>query len=613
MSLLPIESLPVPIKTGEVMGLGTAELPAFPPTWRLGTEPYPGFPLPIGSKALFQPVLSQAARPVAVNEYPTLTTAGYTAGVQAWFAATGEPLGALWLNSGQLSAFQGGEYWYFASKIKRNAVANAYFRHQSYSVQRVFSHANPRNVWSPNLFDQSVQDAWNDAGGFFSFGASAMFPLLTQTPCGMEDTGISQTFTWHPIFATEGPSVLGSAVFATLGPSQQQWLRLEQLEDPVNGNSVNVTQQIQALFPGTDQISALQRTYARRFAEPQNWETQKRDFTTATERQGEIPALNCVPLPSFRVNVDGLVTNYRQAFETHGDFVCMAWKPCEDDESSVWVLNRMRWPRPVMLPDLRPQDVGLPDWFQGDVVWPTSASTAPTVALTADKLIGSGTFNIGSPTTEKFNVWDPWSVFLSYQSVYAKESNVAEVHRERQLNFRSVGGLQINSIPVGQLVPQTAVDAAIASDQFLALGVSALGDFACIGFSAEEAMRNTPPVIWFYGGLAKEFTEPDEVMTCDWQYQCAKIKETGIYVPVKALVGDTFRSLDDEVLTELQANTICDWANAFYNDPNKYLRVGTYYWRDGDGNFIHEQPIYGHTDLVSDFTVTVQFNKWENA
>jgi len=593
--LLPLEALTVAVRTGEVMGHVSAAVPAFPPTYRLGSAQYDGWPLPIGASAVVYPVLSQDVRNRAAGAPYVLDCVG--ADPQQWFAASGDPLGTIAVSSAAVPAINGGEYLYFSSKVKRRVVSDAYWGSYQYIVTRTFTNAQSRNVWVPNLFDEPTQTAWNDAGGY----SSEIIPLLAQEPIGCEDIGTTAAFSAFPAF-TDQYSLLGTAVLGTLDADPRKWLRLGQLEIPTDGNSVIVSAQIETLFPGTEPIAVLQRQCAKRFADPLDWERQQRDFNTAVSRQGDIPALNCVPLPSFRLQTDGVVQDYRQGFQTHGDFTMMAWTPCADDESSVWVLNRIRLPRPVMLPNIKPSTVGLSERFTNDEQWASMTAPAPGIVANPDKLIGESAWPI-LPETGQIGAWFPFLTSLvggSYPSIFATSENVGELTRFKLTTFRSTGGFAQNQYGTGNEVPQDVFDAATASNQFVAIPAQMLGDFPCIGFSVEEAMRNAPAVITLQGFFSEEID--GEIQRFSWKYQCAKV--AGAYQHVKA---ECFGNPD--ALEELEQQTITSWANAFYNDPSKFDVRGVYEWRRAQDLTVWlSQPIYGHIDLVNDFTVSVDFS-----
>lgn len=598
--LLPIEALCVPIQTGQIMGIYTSPIPAvsmqsaalsaFPEIWKLGSAQYDGWPLPVGIKSVAPQVLEQRVRDLTSSPPSALTyAADYTAGADAWYRRTGDAWGVYKATSSADITGIPVRYLYFASKMKRHVVSRAYYGHRSYTVSRVFTGAQTRDYWRLNLFDTATQTAANAAGGWFNYAAStASTSALVDSRPPCEDSGVSYTLTTHPIF-TAGPTVLGTQAMATLGASPHDWLRMSQLEVPVDGSTVDVTAQINALFPGSGGLEQAQRAYAQKFAVPLDWEAQKRDFTVAVERQGEIPALNCVPIPSFETNVSGIVfdSQFRDAFEQHGDFVCMAWKPHETDDSSVWVLNRIRIPSPVPMPPLTPQAMGLPSWFQGARFWVDNAATAPTIALDAGHLVGMTLSPSKGPYREN---WNPLSgEVVSYAPAYRTNENVTAFSHAQQIRALSGGDDRFQPF---------------AATETPALNACKLEEWPCVGFSAEEAMAKTPANLLFGDTLYKYAT----IGASAWSVQVLKMQGSGQYETYSTQVSGTSASQNAEVEAELASDPIAQWANSFYLNPAKYGSVGKYYWKDSLGNFIHEQTIYGHKDLVSDFTVTITFN-----
>lgn len=598
--LLPIEALCVPIQTGQVMGIYTSPIPAvsmqsaalsaFPEIWKLGSAQYDGWPLPVGIKSVAPQVLEQRVRALTSSPPVALTyAANYTAGPEAWYRRTGDYWGIYKDASTSDIAGIPVRYLYFASKMKRHVVSRAYHGHRSYTVSRVFTGAQPRDYWRLNLFDSSTQSAANAAGGWFSYALStASTPALVSTKAPGEDGGATYTLTTHPLM-TAGPTVLGTQTIATLGASPQDWLRMSQLEVVVNGNTVDVTGQINALFPGSGGLEQAQRAYAQKFAVPLDWPNQKRDFDTAVHRQGEIPALNCVPIPSFETNVPGLVFDgqLRDAFQQHGDFVCMAWKPHETDESSVWVLNRIRIPAPIPMPSLTPQSMGLPSWFQGAKLWPSAGSTAPIISNDPGQLLGMAPQ--GSKGT-LINGWNPlFNTTASFAPAYRTNTNVTQFGHSQQI--RALLGGPDRFEPFGATEPPLA-------------SACKIEEWPCIGFSVADAMARTPADLLFVGQLDKIATEG----THGWTVRVLKMENSGVYETHSTSVSGTNPTTNAEIQAELDANTIAAWANGFYLNAAKFGVVGNYYWRDSAGNFIHEQPIYGHKDLVQDLTITIQFN-----
>jgi hypothetical protein len=595
--IFPIESLTVPVDVQS-----TQTVSGFP-------TPSTGFALPTGIEWVQPQVLAADVRAIAETQtLGNIGAAAYTLGEQAWYRRTAEPHGLLTLTTAQASGFAGAEHLYFASKIKKHLATRAYYGHKSYTVQRILIHKQPLTTWRFNLFDESVQNAWNAAGGYASMMDVTGFNLMELTLNGQQEGPVNEPYemTWHPLF-TEAPAVLGTQTLATLGPSPQKWLRMGHLETVVDGNTVNVTGQINAILTDPDQ-----RARARQFAVPQDWTTQKRDFDTAVLRQAAIPALNCVPLPSFEVNVPGSIfeNGYRKGFEAVGDLALMAWQPVEDDDSSVWILNRIRLPQPINLPRLTLETMGMPAWMQGDILFETQSSTAPIASLNPNKTIGMPCFVGG--VSEQFTGWDGGGIagLGSYQSRYTKSGNYVEFTNERDQSTHAFNGV-FPGENYRATVPQAEVTAAIASGQIVARTPSALGDFACIGLTSEQAAANAPTVLYWAGGeVAKMFEIGTQDVAVVGQYtvQSVRVTETGQFQTVYK-DGTGSEGLGAQI--EDQLEQVTTWANDFYCDPAKYVQVGVYEWRDSNNNVLHSQPLFAHGDLVDSFSVTIQFNAWD--
>ena len=372
--ILPIESLVVPVSAQS-----TQTVPGFP-------APLQSFPMPVGAAKVLPQVLADDVRMIAETQSLSAIGVGsYLKGSQDWFNRTGE--GDCLFQISPFSIKQKGvDYIYFASKIKKNIAAYAYHGHKSYTVSRSLSCKEPLSAWRFNLFDPQTASQWNAVGGYASSMNQTGMDLMDQSLSGAQEApsgNLPQEFTWHPIF-TQAPSVIGTQTFATLGASSQKWLRLGHVETVVSGNTVDVTAQIEALLPDQEQ-----QARARQFAMPLDWTTQKRDFDTSVLRQSAIPALNCVPLPSFELNVPGLIfeNGYRNGFDAVGDFALMAWKPVDGDDSSIWVLNRIRIPIGINLPHLTFQSLNMPAWMDQDFLYP-SVTSDPIASLNPGKTIG---------------------------------------------------------------------------------------------------------------------------------------------------------------------------------------------------------------------------------
>jgi len=615
--VLPIEALTVPMRTGQVMGLWTspieavsrqiASLPAFPELYKLGSQPYDGHPLPVGLKLVHGPILDPTTLNILSQQQSGLTNiavAGMPGGGFAWFRRTGDCTGTKrWQDTpgGEKRDFD--PYIYFSSKIKRHNLSEAYWLNRSYKVKRLFVPAQTPEVWRINIFDEATQTAANAAGGLSAYSVTeAGLEAYEQTPYpGQDDTGEEYTLTWKPLF-TEGVSAWG-----TLEPGNQPWLKLQQIEIPVNGNSVIASQQIETLFPisaATPDVDEAKRAYARRFAYPLDWDTQQREFDTAVGRQGEIPALNCVPIPSFETNVGGLIppADFRAAFEQFGDYCAMAWRPVDNDESSVWVLNRIRVPLIIELPPLTPQVVGLADWFQGETLYESATSTTPIFALNAQRTVGD-TYLFSTKEENFVMPFGGIGTDRSYVKTYALNSNVGTYSRTKQFQT-SYGNSE--SYLRSEPFTQAQVDAAIENPSLLG-GASALGSFPCIGFSKAAAMAATPALIRFQNSFWKVAGDPPQGTLGNWTVIVAKVAETGLYTTVSKTADSTSPDLKAQIQAQLDANTIADWANNFYQNQAKYQVIGTYKWTLPDGRVLHEQDIWGHTDLVASFTVELEF------
>jgi hypothetical protein len=614
--MLPIEALTVPVATGQVMGLYTSAVPAvsrqiaaipgFPEVYKLGTAQYDGRPLPIGMATIKGPVLD----PVTLGIYTQQTTAftkvaDMPGGGFAWFRRTGDPIGT---RTNQLEEFvetYERDYLYFASKIKRQHLAQAYWQHKQYTVTRSYVPAMAADVYRLDFFDADTQTASNAAGGPTAYSLTAGgFDDYTLTPYPTGDNNDNHTLSWQPIF-TQSVSAWG-----TQGARGEAWLRMEQIQIPSTGFAGDATAQINTLFPITSftpEVDEAKRQWARRFAYPQDWPSQQRDFDTAVKRQGEIPALNCVPIPSFELNVGGLIpeADFRSGFTQFGDFCAMAWKPHETDDSSVWVLNRIRIPTPVQYPKIKPQDVGLSEWFQGERFFQSDISTQAVVAIDSNKTIGMGI--IPGKTTGALQAWPNGGTAgtsPSYVQAHAKLKNVGQILREKQV--RTNGGAS-GVRTVGY--PSAEVDAAVAAGQFLQFGEAApFGQVPCIGLTKGEAMANTPANVIVGGSFVKEAGAPPTLSQGIWLVQAVKVLETGIYTQTRYQISGP-NDLQVQMQTELDQATVAAWANEFFGNPNKFIVVGEYRWQAADGTILLKQDIWGHADLTAAFNVVANFEQ----
>lgn len=619
--MLPIEALTVPVATGQVMGLYTSSVPAvsrqiaaipgFPEVYKLGTAQYDGRPLPIGVATIKGPVLDPVTLGIYTQQTNAFTkVADMPGGGFAWFRRTGDPVGTRYdpLNDPDVKTYER-HYLYFASKIKRQHLVQAYWQHKQYTVTRLYVPATPEDVYRLDLFDPDTQTASNAAGGPNAYSlTTAGFDDYTLTPYPTGDNNDSHTLSWQPIF-TQSISAWG-----TQGARSESWLRMEQIEIPSTGFTGDVTAQINTLFPITSftpEVDEAKRQWARRFAYPQDWPSQQRDFDTAIKRQGEIPALNCVPIPSFELNVGGLIpeADFRSGFTQFGDFCAMAWKPHETDDSSVWVLNRIRIPMPVQYPKIKPQDVGLAEWFQGEQYFSTDTSTQAIAVIDPSKTVGMGI--ITSKATGNLQAWSSGGVGagLSYTQGHAKIRNVQLISREKQIatNARlwsnSFDGTRTAGYPLAE------VEAAIAAGQFVVFGEYArFGECPCIGLTKAQAMANTPANIILNGSFMKDAGTPPVPSQGIWSLQVVKVLETGQYKQtIYQVSGET--SLQIQMETQFDAGTIETWANEFFGNPNKFIIVGEYRWQAADGTILLKQDIWGHSDLTAAFYVDVNFEQ----
>lgn len=575
-----------------------ASIPAFPEIYKLGSDQYDGWPLPIGEGFVQTNLLDNKS--LKLLESQTLYKT-YVAAIDGfdWFKRTGDSIGFIGNPSDNLGIFH--KYLYFASKIKRNNLSKAYWGSNQYVISRTLIPSVNLETYRLDLFNENIQTQSNNSGGFSKFAqTSEGFDALENTLYPGQDS-ITNTYTlaWNVLFS-ESVSALGSETWGTLSASPQTWNKLNNLEIATQTNSVIVSAQIEALFPITTQTPDLdeaKRAYARKFAYPLEWSNQKRTFDESVLRQGEIPALNCIPIPSFETNVGGLIPkgDFRTAFREFGDFCAMAWTPCADDESSVWVLNRIRVPDMIPLPQLKANVVGLPDWFQGELLFLDELSTKPIVALNSNRTIGHRHI-FDKKETGQLNGWNWYPFNTSYEQMYAKTANIGEFVESKQTvtNTKYFKYIQNKNILRTEPYSLSEIENLVLYD------FCNLGSFPCIGFSKQNAMDQTPANMKFENVLFREEGDPPEIKRQSWNIQLVKVKETNRYMTLSS-----FGSSND-IIESLEA--IEDWANDFYQNEDNYIPVGTYKWQDSDGNTLLEQEIWGNKKLISGFNITIDFS-----
>lgn len=500
----------------------------------------------------------------------------------------------------QKESYNSGFFIHFPITVPKNIAAQFLFSKGRYNVERTVVPASDRVNYRINSLNEDVATILNAGSQAF------LVENLSTQPIGIEeDEGLieSLNFVWVPELAE---SVLNPDVYQTLDNSEfQPWRRSLQPETYVDGNTVDVEQRIQELFPYPDNPTPEQtakvdeqRAWARRFALTIDWENEKRAFDPAVLRQGEIPDWGLVRLPSFEALKSYSVRKDKlreDALKAYGDFIFLGWQEIPEDQKNIRVMCRLRWPQQLRLPTLTAANFGFPPELEQVYVEGTyPAQFVPSPAPTFYDSLRQGAWIIDT------NAFQPQ--LAQYQqntdlSAYPGIEIYPTVFYNTYFNLQVQSWLATGDISWSGKLPSEWFE----EGNLQYGGYDLIANYAILAPSAEEASKLGPPCL----RLASTF----RTNAGNGNYEVTifkvpnEVDESGKPLSFKYVVGS--KSCAQPLYLDA-LDAFATWATGFYCNPASYSKVGEYQWKiAGVEQPVAKIDLYGHPQFYTSFNCVV--------